>query len=322
MSLLGSLLNSLSGSGTSKERPCANCPSDCALASAACAVCQPYKEQLIDTIYQVEHISELRARYVVTGGETVSGGTTTCPYCGAPSGDRFTCEYCGMQIAVDDGKIYVASASDIPNPILEAQDIIYARYEAVKGYSQSDSGLISGLLSALTGESGSTLGSKMTEDEIREAAGLYGVSVATYLTGLDNGKYLTLAGKKRADTVSSVGYSAAAVGASVLGGGYHRRPEPPRPSRPPQGGAHPQPPRPPQRPQTPPPSRPASSPSRPQSSRPSSPPSRPSFGTQSRPQSGSVRPSAQSKPQSSVKKPAQGVHKPGSGGGAGGRGRR
>ena len=28
------------------ERPCANCPSNCAIAGTACAVCQPYKKKL------------------------------------------------------------------------------------------------------------------------------------------------------------------------------------------------------------------------------------------------------------------------------------
>ena len=30
------------------ERPCANCPSNCAIAGNACSVCQPYKKKLID----------------------------------------------------------------------------------------------------------------------------------------------------------------------------------------------------------------------------------------------------------------------------------
>jgi hypothetical protein len=157
-----------------------------------------YKEKLIDAIYWVEHIDELRDRYVVTGG--VSAGTVTCPHCGAPSEDRATCTYCGAQISAGEGRIYVASASEIPNPILDAQDIIFDRYAAVGGRyaAQESSGLLGGLLELLTGcaDADGAMGNKMTEEEIREAAGLYGVLRGRiYLTGLDSGRYMTWRGR-------------------------------------------------------------------------------------------------------------------------------
>ena len=225
-----SFLSSLFGKSGSKaaEHPCSNCPSDCSIAGESCEVCKPYKEKLIDAIYWVEHMDELRDRYVVTGGQP--GGTITCPHCGAPSEDRVTCTYCGSRISDEDGKIYVASASEIPNPILEAQDIIFDRYAAVGGKyaAQESSGLLSGLLELLTGgdSQDSGMGNKMTEDEIREAASLYAVSVATYLNGLDSGRYLTLAGKKQAD-------QKAALSQQTYQGGYVQRPAVGLPPRPP-----------------------------------------------------------------------------------------
>ena len=199
------------------ERPCANCPSNCAIAGTACSVCQPYKKKLIDAVYHIDHLDEYYDRYeVVSTPQTVSGGTTHCTHCGANSADPYVCEYCGSQLSeapASSGKIQVSAASEIPNPIMEAQDIIWERYSVVIKQFGSNmfknsavkGSLIGDLFSQLLGaedeadEETSALGSKMSEAEIREAASLYNVSVGTYLTGLDNGKYLTLKGKKEAD---------------------------------------------------------------------------------------------------------------------------
>ena len=43
------------------------------------------------------------------------------------------------------------------------------------------------------------MGCKMTEDEINQMAKTYGVSVSSYLAGLDNGIYSTLSAKQRED---------------------------------------------------------------------------------------------------------------------------
>lgn len=225
MSFLTDILNRLTESGNTAEtdgvasqadHSCANCPGNCAIAPEACEACAPFKKKLIDTVYYVDHLDEFNARYEVTGLSD-SGGSVICPYCGAPSGNAVICEYCGSRISDAAQKIRVANASDIPNPIMQAQDIIFERYEAiVKKYTQetpAPSGLLQELFAILAGSSSesaekSALGAKMSEAEIREAAGLYGVSVSEYLTGLDNGKYLTLAGQK----------AAAAAGTSSISG--------------------------------------------------------------------------------------------------------
>ncbi len=243
MSVLERLFGSQSGGGQGSEHPCSNCPGDCPIAGDACGICRPYKEKLVDALYNVEHAEELRARYVVAPAGAPAG-TVTCPFCGAPSADRATCEYCGMQIGEADGKIYVAGAAEIPNPILIARDIIYERYAALgsryTGRSaylsqigiQKSGGILSGLLELLSGGNSEGLGTKMTEAEILEAARLYGVSAAQYLGGLDNGSYLPLSEKLKADRQQVN----AAGAASVSDLGYAgRRPDPaPRmPRRPP-----------------------------------------------------------------------------------------
>ncbi len=210
MSFLETLLGGMYGDmdEPSVDRPCSNCPSSCALAPEQCPACKPYKEKLIDALYQVDHLDEFRAKYEVV--DSLPTGATECPHCGAPSGNAFICEYCGMQIQADDGKIRVTSANDIPNPILEAQDIIFERYQAVVQPSAASdpSGDLLGMLASLllgdVSEQGqATLGSKMTEEEIKEAANMCRVSVSSYLQGLDNGKYPTLPGLKRAATMES-----------------------------------------------------------------------------------------------------------------------
>ena len=223
MSLLANLINSLTGGdGEDFTPPSSLCPGNCAIGPEACAECLPYKERLKDALYNVEHLEEFNARYEVVS--TLASGFTTCPHCLAPSADRFVCEYCGMQIAEDDGKIRVTSANDIPDPIIEARDIVYDRHsEVVDKYSKDSSsgGLLSSLLDLLDGENdGDGLGKRMSKEEISEAAALYGVSVSAYLNGLDNGTYLTLSEKKQADSVSSVtSVGGAAVAGGILGQG-------------------------------------------------------------------------------------------------------
>ena len=212
MSLLGDFFKSLFGIKDEKkpaDLPCSNCPSGCSIAPEACEVCKPYKTQLLDVLYYADDIDAFRARYEVVG-ESASSGTYECPYCGAPSANPYTCEYCGMSIKEDNGKIRVARASDIPNPILQAQDIIWERYEnIVDGYDDDESsgGLLSAIAELFTGSSynsqGNPLGSKMSEEDIKEAAKLYGVKISEYLTGLDNGRYKTLKAKKQEDAYSS-----------------------------------------------------------------------------------------------------------------------
>lgn len=240
MSLLSSLISSLTGSGEddSFTPPHALCPGSCPIGPEACERCLPYKQQLNDALYNVDHLEEFLDRYVVG---TAAAGATECPHCGAPSGDPFICEYCGLQIQPDDGKIRVASANDIPDPIIEARDIVYARQsEVVSQYSQpqSSGGLLSGLLDLLDGSTEEGLGSRMSKEEIQQAAALYGVSISSYLNGLDNGTYLTLEKKQELDQASqhsAVGAGIGLTGGAVLGGmttygsQYSQRP----PQRPP-----------------------------------------------------------------------------------------
>lgn len=258
MSIINDLLEKitgldLDGSDSQKktvERPCANCPSDCAIAGTACAVCEPYKKKLIDAVYHVDHLDDYYAQYeVVSKPQTTAGGTTHCTHCGANSANPYICEYCGSQLSeapVSSGKIQVSAASEIPNPITQAQDIIWERYAAVVGKSTtektSSGSFLSDLFSSIVGtsdetETESALGAKMSEAEIKEAASLYGVSVGDYLTGLDNGKYLTLSGKKEADaqgvsssvTPASIGLPGmAAIGmmaGSIFSSSSRRRPD-------------------------------------------------------------------------------------------------
>ncbi len=249
MSILKKLFSALTGSSKEKdtvtERPCANCPSDCAIAGEACTVCEPYKKKLIDTIYYVNNLEEFLNRYEVVGLAGLAA--VNCPHCGAVSNDPYICEYCGSKLSEGSGKIRVAKASDIPNPVMQAQDIIWERAEAVIKYAEDDStessGILDELLSALTGSAASDsaenpLGAKMSEDEIKQAASLYGVTVGEYLTGLDNGKYLTLAGKKKQDTYASTGTGSTAAsipgvaGVGMMAGamfGSHTFSRPPRP---------------------------------------------------------------------------------------------
>ena len=208
MSILSDILSSLTGiTGSTTEtvsHPCANCESDCSVCPDACATCKPFKEKLVDALYNVANIDAFYAKYEVITPGTVTG-TTKCPICGAPA-TKAVCEYCGSRIGEDNGKIQVTSANDIPNPIIEARDIIYARRAVVDKFSgKSDtslslSDLLSSVVSALTGsnqedeDSATSLGSAMTEAEIKAMAEKYNVSVKDYLEGLDMGIYLSKTG--------------------------------------------------------------------------------------------------------------------------------
>ena len=238
MSIFSDLVEKVTGldldgsSQSTAQHPCSNCPSNCAIAGEACALCEPYKKRLIDAVYHVDHIDEFRAQYEVVSNITASpaGGTITCPRCGGPSANHSVCDYCGATLSdepVSSGKIQVTAASDIPNPIMDAQNIIFERYAAIvkkfTAQKSSSGSFFSNLFSELfetdsDDDSDSTLGAKMSEAEIKEAAALYKVSVGEYLTGLDNGKYLNLSAKKAADAQGHSGWSPASAGAAGLAG--------------------------------------------------------------------------------------------------------
>ena len=172
-------------------KPCTNCPSSCSIYPDACDECKEYKEELLDALYWVENRDEYYDGFeIVSPNAQANAGTVLCPSCGAPvSATAKFCEYCGTQLSAEAEKIQVHSAAEIPDPILSAQDLIYDRREIVKSYSKS-----SGLLGSLKNIFGSStdsldLGDKMTVAEIENMANKYGVTVSSYLAGLDDGLY-------------------------------------------------------------------------------------------------------------------------------------
>ena len=241
MSILENILNGLTGNDSDSSTdsdftpPTTLCRSDCGIAGQACTICQPYKEKLINALYNVEHIEEYQAKYEVVGSTSVESGAVKCPYCGANSENIYTCEYCGSKLQEGTDKIKVSSAADIPDPIIEARDIIYDRHAAIaeKYGTSSDndslSSILSGIAGIFTGGSSqedssdsetSSLGTRMSRDEIEQMAAGYGVSVATYLKGLDNGMYKTMNQKKNSEnnaSKSSSGASIAGIAAAGLG---------------------------------------------------------------------------------------------------------
>lgn len=229
--------------------PYANCSTSCPAYPDGCETCGPYKKKLLDLIWDADHLEEYYARYeIVPNAETA--GTAPCPYCGGANrvGANF-CEYCGSQLRTDSGKIRVTDAKEIPSPLLAAQDLIFERAYLMEELEKKKGTSLLESISELVGGKSESLGDKMTEDEIKTTAAAYGVSVGTYLQGLDNGKYLTASKKaeedKKAEAAASVG-TAASAGTLGLGASHTSRPRPgptghgsrprtPPPSRPPMG---------------------------------------------------------------------------------------
>lgn len=222
MAILGDILNNLlnlneddsSGSG----KPCNNCSSACEYFPDSCEICKPYKEKLIDQLYDVEHLAEFNARYEVVT-QNIIEGTQPCPNCSASNpASAYACAYCGSQLRESNGKIQVSSAKEIPDPIQLAQNTIFERHAAVCQKEESISGILEGISQLLGGKDGDDFGERMTNDEIEQIAESYGVSVSTYLQGLDNGKYLTASAKalQQSQNIGTVA-SVAAVGGTALG---------------------------------------------------------------------------------------------------------
>ena len=223
MAYLGNILNKLLernvDCSSDSAKPCKNCPPSCELFPDSCELCKPFKEKLIDQLYDVEHLEEYNARYEIVN-TVQTEGSVTCPSCGGPNpASAFVCEYCGIQLRESSGKIRVSSASEIPDPIQLAQDTIFERRQAVCQKQESDTGLLEGIANLLNAKDTSDdFGERMTNEEIEETAQSYGVSVSAYLQGMDNGKYLTASAKKlqqTADTGTAAG--AAAIGGTALG---------------------------------------------------------------------------------------------------------
>lgn len=218
MSILGNLFNGVFGgdsAGSSEPKPCSNCLSTCAFFPDACGECAAYKEKLIDLLYDVEHLEEYYDRYEVVSA-AVAEGTVNCPACGAPNpASAVACEFCGTQLREGSAKIHVTSASEIPDPIQLAQDVIFERQEIVRKYERERSGFLENLTELLSGDEEAALTGRMSTDEVKVVAAEYGVSVSTYLQGLDNGTYLTASAKQKKDEAAAAQAAAAAVTASA-----------------------------------------------------------------------------------------------------------
>ncbi len=240
MSLIGNLFSGLFGKkeADAASLPYANCTTSCPVYPNACKVCGPYKEKLLDLIRDADHLEEYYARYEVVP-VSENAGTEPCPYCagGNPVG-ALVCEYCGSKLREDSGKIRVNDAKDIPNPLLAAQDLIFERASVIEKLSDgTGSELLDSLTELVSGKSNS-LGDKMTEGEIKSTAAAYGVSVGTYLQGLDNGKYLTASKKAEADRIAKQEASAAASAvyvSPIVTTGRRAPASVPRPAKPDKG---------------------------------------------------------------------------------------
>ena len=225
-----SFFSKLFGNGRKTKKPCANCESDCRYCPGACGECRPLKEALSDSLYTVDHLNEHYSKYIVVN-EGTDVGTVLCPACNAANPSyNAVCDYCGSAIRGGSGKIPVKSARDIPDPILEAQDIIYERNEVIMNYASSDDGVVDAISGIFVSGSGSTdrLGNKMSVSEIKAAASSYGVTLSEYLQGLDNGVYLTYTAlKEKTDAFSNARQMQEVKRFPA------RRPIPPRPPVPP-----------------------------------------------------------------------------------------
>ncbi len=242
MSLLGNLFKEIAGA-TTVEHPCKNCPSGCQMYPEACEVCAPYKEKILEALYSVEHKDEILAKYEVVS-EITEGGTVTCPHCGGASENKYVCDYCGSKLQEGSEKIQVKSAADLPNPVLDCQDLIFERYSKVSDYDASTGdmrdaletiyslrtrGLLGTIINAVNEvkSTESVIGSKMSEYEIAEMAAAYGITESVYLAGLDNGKYLTKSAKaayaqaqkyQNSQRTISIGGMGSAIGAGMAMG--------------------------------------------------------------------------------------------------------
>lgn len=218
MSILGNLINGVFGGNdgeSSEPKPCPNCASSCEFFPDACGECAAYKQKLIDALYDVAHLEEYYDRYEVVSPAAVEG-TVNCPACGAPNpASAVACEFCGTQLREGSAKIQVASASEIPDPIQLAQDVIFDRQAVIQKYEREKSGFLENLTELLSGDEEAALTGQMSTDEVKAVAAEYEVSVNTYLQGLDNGTYLTASAKKKKDEAAAAQAAAAAATAAA-----------------------------------------------------------------------------------------------------------
>ena len=239
--ILSNLLNFNDDTESGDAKPCKNCPSTCELYPDSCELCKPFKEKLIDQLYDVEHLEEFQARYEIVDPALQAAGTLTCPCCGGPNpAAAYTCEYCEAQLRESSGKIQVSSAKDIPDPIQLAQDTIFERRKTVCQSTGNSTDILEGISQLLSGKDGDDFGERMANEEIEQTAESYGVSVSAYLQGLDNGKYLTASAKKlqQSQTAAASVGTVAAGGAAVGYGAGHIHGHAAGAAEPPHGHPH------------------------------------------------------------------------------------
>lgn len=182
------------------EHPFSSCPSACIIAPDCCEECAKLKAQVKQAVYYVNNEDEYYAQFEVC--ETVSETERRCPSCGAPLDEQdVECEYCGADLSAGNKRIRVRSKQDIPSPIKEAYNKIHARQMYIiteQKKRTTGGGLLKGVINSLGNMSNqlNAVEKTMTLAEIETAANEYGVSVGTYLEGLDDNTYLTIYGKR------------------------------------------------------------------------------------------------------------------------------
>ena len=211
-------LKNATGITYGNNKPFPTCPKGCYIFPEACDECSKYKKQLSEYLHLVENLEEYYGRFSIDPTASKEG-EGTCYFCGAPVGLKNTkCEYCDSILNSTNTVIRIQSKDCIPNPILQAEQIIYERYRMAEIYQKKkgSGGLVKGLLGMgmIAGNKMNDFSTLMTTEEIQKMATTYGVSVKAYLEGLDCGKYLTLAGKTNSDALNAIATAANAGAAS------------------------------------------------------------------------------------------------------------
>lgn len=189
------------------ERPYPSCPKACRIAPNSCQSCIALKEQVKEALYFVDNQEEYYAQFEVC--DAVSDAERRCPVCGAPADvNDPECEYCGAELSAGRVRIRVKSKQDIPSPIMAAYQRVHARQlymaDEQKKRSAEGGGFLRGVVDSLGNMANQLNGvsKAMSLSEIEGTAKEYGVSVCGYLEGLDDGTYLTAAGKRALDQLN------------------------------------------------------------------------------------------------------------------------
>lgn len=190
------------------EKPYSTCPPMCFIAPEACGECKTYKEALREALLDVEDLEAYYSNFVLDP-DAMPGGERECWYCGAPAlASSRECEYCGSELGNGRSLVRVRSKEDVPDPIAKATNIIYERQKMAARYQKEkgSGGLLKGLLGLgqMAGQKMNAFDKPMTVLEVKETAQAYGVSVVTYLSGLDTGTYLTKAGKANQEAMNQI----------------------------------------------------------------------------------------------------------------------